>query len=105
MPVELGRLIDRLRLSGAVDDEGVAQLHEELRRVVASIELVSLTEEILAAASGALPTVLVTLDASHLASALEVRRRLQPELVMATHDVLLGRAARAVGLPVLGLTR
>jgi predicted nucleic acid-binding protein len=103
MPVELGRLIDRLRLSGVVDDEGVAQLHEELRRVVASMELVSLTAEILATASGALPTVLSTLDAIHLASALEVQRRMRPGLVMTTHDVQLGRGARAVGLPVIGL--
>jgi hypothetical protein len=103
MPVEVSRLIDRLRLNGDVDDEGVARLHEELRRVVASVELVALTEEILVTASGALPTVLSTLDAVHLASALEIRRRFRAELVMTTHDAQLGRAARAVGIPVVGL--
>jgi predicted nucleic acid-binding protein len=50
-----------------------------------------------------MPTVLGTLDALHLATALEVKRALAPKLVLLTHDEQLARAARASGLAVLGV--
>jgi predicted nucleic acid-binding protein len=101
--LELGGVIHRYRLQGELDDESTARLFEESRRVLASVEIVALTEPILARAGGPLPTLLCSLDAIHLASALEVQRRLEPALVLATHDEQLGTAARASGLPVVGV--
>jgi hypothetical protein len=47
-------------------------------------------------------TPLGTLDAIHLASALPWCSERQQRLVMATHDIALGLAARASGLEVIG---
>jgi predicted nucleic acid-binding protein len=101
--VEVGRVIDRMRLAGDVSDEEVATLHVELRRVLASIAIVPVTEKILARAQGPMPTALGTLDAIHLACALEVASALEAPPVLATHDAQLARAAQASGLTVCGI--
>jgi predicted nucleic acid-binding protein len=102
LPIEASRTIDRYRLEGRIDDAAVAALHGELRRQLGSIEIVALSDPILARAAAAMPTVLGTLDAIHLATALEVAAAGNPSLVLATHDVQLARAARASGLEVVG---
>jgi hypothetical protein len=51
-----------------------------------------------------MPTELGTLDAIHLATALLRRETAGADLVMATHDAALGFAARAYGLPVVGVS-
>lgn len=101
--VEMGRLIDRLRLNGAVDDEQVVQLHQELQRVLRAVDIVGMNDEVLRGAAGPMPTVLGTLDAIHLATAVELRRALARPLTVATHDLQLGRAARALGFSVAGV--
>lgn len=101
--VEVGRVIDRCRLAGLIDDEEVAQLHLEARQVLRSIDVVGLTEPILVRAGGAMPTSLGTLDAVHLATVLELAATLERPPVLATHDAQLARAARASGLGVAGV--
>jgi len=101
--VELGRVIDRLRLAGQIDDEDVVSLHSESRRIVTSIAVVPITEDILARAQAAMPTALGTLDAIHLATALTVASQVSGELMLATHDLQLARAAQASGLAVCGI--
>ena len=102
LPVEVGRVIDRVRLAGEIDDQQVADLQAELRKVLRSIEVRGLTEAILNRAGGPMPTVLGTLDSVHLATALDLAAALDEKLVFATHDEQLGRAARAAGFDVLG---
>ncbi len=101
--VEVSRVIDRCRLAGRVDDEAVARLHEEATSLLRSIDIVELTDAILERAALPMPTVLGTLDSLHLVSALEVKAKLAPKLVLATHDEQLARAARASGLAVQGV--
>jgi len=103
LPLEMGRLIDRLRLAGKIDDQQVADLQEELGRVMTSISIVGLTESILIRATGPMPTTLGSLDAIHLASALAVQQSLGSPITFATHDAQLARAARASGLAVRGV--
>ena len=55
------------------------------------------------AAAQPFPTELGVLDAIHLATATVWREQAGTELVMATHDVALATAARASGLPVVGV--
>jgi predicted nucleic acid-binding protein len=100
--VEVGRVIDRCRLEGKIGDEEVAHLHEEARRVLRSIDVVDLTNTILERAATAMPTVLGSLDALHLVTALELRRSSDKPLAIATHDHQLARAARASGFVVYG---
>jgi predicted nucleic acid-binding protein len=103
MPVEIGRVIDRCRLRGEIDDDDVAALHAEAKRVLRSIEILALSEAVLARAAGPMPVSLTTLDAVHLATAIELAAALGRAPVVATHDVQLARAARASGLEVCGV--
>lgn len=100
--VELGRAIHRGRLAGDLDDGQVEQLQRESRSVLRSVEIVSLSERILDRAAGPAPTALGSLDAIHLATALELAATRAPGLVLAAHDRQLARAARASGLDVYG---
>lgn len=102
LAIEVLRVIDRCRLEGRIDDEAVALVNVELRSLVRSISIVSLSEPILRRAGAAMPTVLGTLDSIHLATALELAETLERPLVLATHDLQLARAARASGLDVRG---
>lgn len=101
--LELGRVIDRSRLGGHIDDRQVEHLHREARRLLRSVEVLALSERILLRAAAPMPTVLGSLDAIHLATALDVATTRDAPLVLATHDEQLGRAARASGLEVWGV--
>lgn len=102
LAVEVGRTIDRCRLAGDINDAEVEQLHGELARLLRSLSLIGLTGAILERAAAAMPTVLGSLDAIHLASAMELERSLGERPVLATHDAQLARAARASGFTVVG---
>jgi predicted nucleic acid-binding protein len=99
--VECRRAIDRLRLQGLYDDEGVAAATEELGAIERTINTVRLTPAVIRGASQAMPTVVKTLDALHLASAVAVRDRRVPDLVFATHDLQQAVGARALGFECL----
>ncbi|HSM92039.1 MAG TPA: type II toxin-antitoxin system VapC family toxin [Anaeromyxobacteraceae bacterium] len=101
--VEVGRVIDRTRLAGEIDDEQVVELQHESRRALRSVQIVGFSDRILERAAGPMPTALGSLDAIHLATALEIVATRVPRLVVATHDRLLARAARASGLDVVGV--
>ncbi len=101
--VECLRVLDRLRLSGETDDELLAGQREALFRLTDMLDVVEVTPAILGAASQPLPTVLGTLDAIHLATAILWREARDPDLVIATHDRALALAARASGFRVIGV--
>jgi hypothetical protein len=100
--VEARRVIDRLRLESALDDEGVADAHEQLAIMEESIGTIRLTRSVLRRASLPMATVVKTLDAIHLASALLFREHRDTATVFATHDRQQARAARALGFQVIG---
>lgn len=101
--VEFMRTIDRLRLQGAIDDEVRVELHTRFDSFWRAVFRVPLTESILARAAQSFPTVLGTLDALHLASALVAQSDSAAAITLLTHDQQLGRAASALGLPVVGV--
>ena len=100
--VECLRTLDRLRIEESLDDEEVALRRQSLLGLLDSLTLVDPGREILERAAQPLPTVLGTLDAIHLATALLYREATRQLLTLATHDLALARAARAHGLPVVG---
>jgi predicted nucleic acid-binding protein len=100
--VEACRVIDRLRIEGALDDEGVADVRQELGRVESAIAAVALSRPVLERAALPMATVVKTLDAIHLASAMLLRERRGVELSFATHDPQQARAARALGFDCIG---
>ena len=101
--VEALRNVDRLRLSGDLADEEVADLVREIRVVHETLAIYPLTERILQRASETFPTVVGTLDAIHLATALAIQE-VEPIDLLLTHDSQLGTAARSLGFTVVGMS-
>jgi hypothetical protein len=101
MGVECRRVIDRMRLEAVFDDEDLAQTIERLIQMERSIRRIRLARSIVHAASQTLPTVVKTLDAFHLASAVAIRDRRRIELFFTTHDNQQATAARSLGFTCL----
>lgn len=101
MRIETLRTIDRARIRHRLDDEAAAERRSLVFEVIEGFDLVPLEPWILERAAAPFPTLIGTLDSLHLTSALAAQAQV-PELVLATHDIELGRAARAVGFEVLG---
>ncbi len=101
--VEARRVIDRLRLEAALDDDGLADAHHDLARIERAIGTIRLTRPVLHRAALPMPAVVKTLDAIHLASALLLRERRAPSLTFATHDPQQARAARTLGFECIGV--
>ena len=95
--------VDRLRLSGDLSDEEVADLVKEIRVVHETLAIYPLTERILQRASETFPTVVGALDAIHLATALAIQE-VEPIDLLLTHDSQLSTAARSVGFTVVGVS-
>jgi predicted nucleic acid-binding protein len=95
--------VDRLRLSGDLSDEDVADLVRDIRVVHETLAIYPLSERILQRASESFPTVVETLDAIHLATALAIRE-VEPIDLLLTHDSQLTTAARSLGFTVLGVS-
>jgi predicted nucleic acid-binding protein len=99
--VEALRNVDRLRLSGNLSDEDVAHLVREIQVVHETLATYPLTERVLQRASETFPTVVGTLDAIHLATALVIREVERIDLLL-THDGQVATAARSLGFTVAG---
>ncbi len=103
--VECLRTIDRVRLAERLSEDEVGERRAAVYDVLNTLAIVEVTRPILGRAAQPLPLTLGTLDAVHLASALAWREHVGDDAVLATHDVRLGAAARALGLSTIGLTR
>ena len=101
--VEACRVIDRLRLEGALDDQGIADARQQLGRIESGIASVALSRTVLQRAALPMATVVKMLDAIHLASAMLLRERRGVELSFATHDPQQALAARALGFHCIGV--
>lgn len=96
------RTMDRLRLTGAIDDAQVAMLRRDVDLVDDTLHIVPVTESLLTRAGESFPTVVGTLDAIHLASALVVQGSVGLDRLL-THDQQQAIAARSLGLQVDGV--
>jgi predicted nucleic acid-binding protein len=100
--VECLRTLDRLRLEENLSDDETVRRREAVFRLLGSLVLVDVTPPVLERAAQPLPTVLGTLDAIHLTTALLWQEVEAEPVSLATHDLALARAARACGLAVIG---
>jgi hypothetical protein len=79
---------------------GHARSHgEEVEALLARVELIELSPEVLGRALEPFPRPVRTLDALHLASADFLRSR-GAEIEIATYDLRMAEAATAIGLPL-----
>jgi hypothetical protein len=101
--VEIFRTIDRIRLTGRLDDQGAAEMLGDARTMLNAIALVPLSDPILERASQSFLTALGTLDALHLATALRLTEYGATELTFLTHDGELATAARTMNFQVQGV--
>lgn len=102
--VEFHRTIDRLRLGGDLDDTERVFVHERFATLWRSVYRVRVSRALLTRTSEPFPTVVGTLDAIHLTSALAVHGRRNRRIdQFLTHDGQLATAARAVGFTVRGV--
>jgi predicted nucleic acid-binding protein len=99
--LECLRTIDRARIHLRLEDEDVADRRAATLEAIETLSLVPIGPRILERAAEPFPTVLGSLDAIHLATALMVQDRFE-DLSLATHDQELAVAARAVGFRVHG---
>ena len=98
--LECLRTIDRARIRLGLEDAGVARHRADVLEALAAFHLVSLDGRVLERAAAPFPTLVGSLDAIHLASALLARSAFE-ELAFGTHDQELAVAATAVGFEVL----
>jgi predicted nucleic acid-binding protein len=101
--IEALRTVDRLRLLHEITDIEVADLVRDIQTTHETFAICPLDERILQRASETFPTVVGTLDAIHLATAISIRESDKVDFLL-THDSQLGTAARSVGFHVRGTT-
>ncbi len=101
--VECLRTLDRLRILEGIPDRALAERRESVYELLASLAVVEIGRTVLDRAAQPLPTTLGTLDAIHLATAQLWRETTRTALTMATHDATLATAARALGMPTVGV--
>lgn len=99
--LECLRTIDRARIRVELDDESVARQREAVLEMLETFNLISVDQSVLDRAAEPFPTLLGSLDAIHLASAILARDQFEG-LALATHDDELALAARAMGFEVHG---
>jgi predicted nucleic acid-binding protein len=101
--VEVLRTLDRLRHVEARPEQGLVELRERAFALLALLDVVELSHAVLRRASNPFPTLLRTLDALHVATALLWRDvQIDEPLAFATHDAAQAAAARALGFAIVG---
>jgi predicted nucleic acid-binding protein len=100
--VEALRTVDRLRLTHEISDTEVAELVRDIQITHETFAIHPITNQVLQRASETFPTVVGTLDAMHLATALSIREIETLDLLL-THDSQLATAARSLGFEVMGI--
>jgi predicted nucleic acid-binding protein len=98
--VELHRVVDRLRLRDRLTNLEFSDLRSSVQKMIRGFEIVPLSRAVLTRAGDPFPTVLGTLDAIHLASALLWTEETGDAITFLTHDLQLAMAAKACGLEV-----
>jgi predicted nucleic acid-binding protein len=101
--VECLRTLDRLSRQGVLSPDQLAERRTAVYRLMEAVEVVDVGRPVLRRASEPFPTPLGILDAIHLATALAWGDARNEALVLATHDKVLGTAAQAMGLQVVGV--
>ena len=105
LQVECLRTIDRFWHQGELNEQEVEQKRSAVEVLLKRLVLLPPTEDIWRIASQPFPTIINSLDAIHLATAMTYRDQ-QPNderpIFFATHDNQLATAAREMNFDVLG---
>ena len=102
--VESRRTFHRLRLENKIDDSGFVRLQTVFQDFWHTIHVVSVDEAILELSAGTFPTIIGTLDAIHLSTALLYQKYKKVSLTIITEDKQLRTTAQACGFTVVDHT-
>lgn len=101
--IECFRIVDRARFDARASETALDKYRPTLMQIIENVQIVEMDEPVIVRAAQPLPFAIRTLDAIHLATAIEWRNRNDRNLHFATHDRQLGAAAHEVGFEVIGL--
>jgi predicted nucleic acid-binding protein len=101
--MEFFRTMDRLRMEQKIDDDERVALYQKFGCLWEALYRYPITERIQQRVTEPFPTILGTLDAIHLVTALEAARIETEPIVLLTHDSQLSKAAMSVGFTVEGV--
>lgn len=93
--------MDRLRSTHEITDTEVADLVRDIQILHETLAIYPVDDRIMQRASETFPTVVGTLAAIHLASAIFIRENQIVDMLL-TPDTQLGTAARSFGFRVVG---
>jgi hypothetical protein len=101
LAIECQRVLQRERMVGHLDDREYSEASVLLGKILDGLFLIEMGEAVKRRAAGPFPTVIGTLDAIHLASAL-LWRETEPgvEVRILTRDTQLALCARSMGILV-----
>lgn len=103
--IEVSRVLNRLRLEKEIDDIEYANLHKTFMDFYKTVYVIEINRTVKQKSAEPFPTVIGTLDAMHLASALIlVEENDNLEITFLTHDSQLSTAAKAMGLSIAGVS-
>jgi predicted nucleic acid-binding protein len=100
MRVEAFRAIDRLRVMGELSETQLADTIDALGVLISRTHEMALHAEVLVRAAAPFPSVVGTMDAIHIATALLWMHDQDERLVFVTHDEQQALAARLAGFQV-----
>ncbi|MBI2345303.1 MAG: PIN domain-containing protein [Deltaproteobacteria bacterium] len=103
--VEALRSIDRLRILNAWPNAEVVARIRALIAILAPVREIPIQPPILRRAADPFPTIVGTLDAIHIATALLTQEEVGKPLLFLTHDRTQGIAAEAAGMTAEGFPR
>lgn len=103
LQLECLRSIDRLRLLSDLSSEQMVESREYFFELKRKIGLLPITDAVIKRAEEAFLSVLGSLDAIHLTTAIFLRERHGRDFLFATHDKELALAAKAHGFRVIGI--
>ena len=100
LQVEGFRAIDRLRVVNELQDAKVADLMDSFRQHLNGIYAIAIDAAVLRRAAAPFSSIVTTLDAIHIATAILWMEEAAEPLVFVTHDLQQAVAARLAGLEV-----
>lgn len=97
LEIECRRVLHRYRLAGELNDETLAAASERLETVLAGIDLLELSGPIKQRAMAPFPVNVRTLDALHIATAVEIEES-AGGVTLFSHDRNMNLCAKCLGL-------
>ncbi len=96
--IECRRVIHRCRMEGELNDEKLIIALDRLKKLLAAINLMSLSASVKKRAMESFPLIIKTLDALHLASALKLGESIPGDsVIIYSHDKAMNQCAKVLG--------